>query len=508
MSGFPINYPNMIIDRSHGENDSERYLMKMCDKSFLRLWTWRNLYYIDGNIKKEICDVLVVFRNKIIIFSDKYIEFGKCEKTDFKRIDVLWKRWYKKAVSNSVDQIYGAERNLKTNPENIYLDKECEKKFPVSISFNVNTKIYRVAVAHGARDACKDLFNGGSGSLILTNDVDTVGSPFSINYEAFGKGFVHVLDDVTLDIILNRLDTITDFTDYLDEKEKLLKNIILHCCGEEDLLAQYLFDFDKKKNKHVLRTYDGIQGLFVEEGNYFDVVNSEEFKLKEKADEVSYLWDKVIDNFVEHAISGTSSHTNADNLNDQSTMLSFLAAEKRFKRRLLAKCLVGLIEKYHNFGGARIKASRAVDKPDENGLLYFFLILSTRNFKSDENYRKARRKMLEDHAFIYKYVNPEALHIIGLATEVENYRGRSKDLIYLDCSNWNGDMQLDAKNTHDRYAELNLFGNNQQYVKTHEVEYPTVEKERNKSKKEAKFGRNDPCPCGSGNKYKKCCLNK
>ena len=24
---------------------------------------------------------------------------------------------------------------------------------------------------------------------------------------------------------------------------------------------------------------------------------------------------------------------------------------------------------------------------------------------------------------------------------------------------------------------------------------------------EAKIGRNDPCPCGSGKKYKKCCLN-
>jgi SEC-C motif len=24
----------------------------------------------------------------------------------------------------------------------------------------------------------------------------------------------------------------------------------------------------------------------------------------------------------------------------------------------------------------------------------------------------------------------------------------------------------------------------------------------------AKLGRNDPCPCGSGNKYKKCCLAK
>ena len=27
-------------------------------------------------------------------------------------------------------------------------------------------------------------------------------------------------------------------------------------------------------------------------------------------------------------------------------------------------------------------------------------------------------------------------------------------------------------------------------------------------KSEQKIGRNDPCPCGSGKKYKKCCLEK
>jgi uncharacterized protein YecA (UPF0149 family) len=26
--------------------------------------------------------------------------------------------------------------------------------------------------------------------------------------------------------------------------------------------------------------------------------------------------------------------------------------------------------------------------------------------------------------------------------------------------------------------------------------------------KSKNIGRNDPCPCGSGKKYKKCCLNK
>lgn len=38
-----------------------------------------------------------------------------------------------------------------------------------------------------------------------------------------------------------------------------------------------------------------------------------------------------------------------------------------------------------------------------------------------------------------------------------------------------------------------------------------IKKEYNKSKivvKGDKVGRNEPCPCGSGKKYKKCCLNK
>ncbi|WP_202709963.1 SEC-C metal-binding domain-containing protein [Sporosalibacterium faouarense] len=38
-----------------------------------------------------------------------------------------------------------------------------------------------------------------------------------------------------------------------------------------------------------------------------------------------------------------------------------------------------------------------------------------------------------------------------------------------------------------------------------------ITKEYNRSKivvKPKKIGRNEPCPCGSGKKYKKCCLNK
>lgn len=44
-----------------------------------------------------------------------------------------------------------------------------------------------------------------------------------------------------------------------------------------------------------------------------------------------------------------------------------------------------------------------------------------------------------------------------------------------------------------------------------EEERSTIRKNFNRSRivvNEEKIGRNDPCPCGSGKKYKKCCLNK
>ena len=42
-----------------------------------------------------------------------------------------------------------------------------------------------------------------------------------------------------------------------------------------------------------------------------------------------------------------------------------------------------------------------------------------------------------------------------------------------------------------------------------EIRRAAIKKEYNKTKtvvKEKKVGRNDPCPCGSGKKYKQCCL--
>ena len=47
-----------------------------------------------------------------------------------------------------------------------------------------------------------------------------------------------------------------------------------------------------------------------------------------------------------------------------------------------------------------------------------------------------------------------------------------------------------------------------QHEQSDDLEYKGADADGNKPKqvvKEPKIGRNDPCPCGSGKKYKKCC---
>jgi len=44
-------------------------------------------------------------------------------------------------------------------------------------------------------------------------------------------------------------------------------------------------------------------------------------------------------------------------------------------------------------------------------------------------------------------------------------------------------------------------------TKVNKVGFPFAQKEQSQPRKMVKVGRNDPCPCGSGKKYKKCCLS-
>lgn len=85
-----------------GLTPSEELVARLCQRSFLKLWTHPNPIGKNG---KELCDCLIVCGQHILIISVKEVEYQDTGNR------VGWDRWHRVAVEKSVKQIWGAERS-------------------------------------------------------------------------------------------------------------------------------------------------------------------------------------------------------------------------------------------------------------------------------------------------------------------------------------------------------------------------------------------------------------
>lgn len=211
--------------QTRGFTESERYLAKLCESSFLSLWSHPNVF---KKRNRELCDLLVVFGDDVIVFSDKSCGFGDG--------DHAWTRWHRRSIEESVHQLHQAARWIRTYPAELFLDPLAQERFPFEIS--KNPRIHLVAVSLGASAACRARRRGGSGSLCIAPALPKE-EPFHIGDVGFPKDFVHVFDDVSLDLVMRELNTAADFIEYLAAKERLIRAGELHFAGgEEDLLGE------------------------------------------------------------------------------------------------------------------------------------------------------------------------------------------------------------------------------------------------------------------------------
>jgi len=490
-----IKYPQTILRKSTGITDSEKYLAKLCHDSFLSMWSYPNIYRDDGKKKegKEICDLLVIFENHIIIFSDK-----KCAFPNSGNIQLDWSRWYRKTVRESSNQILGAERWILNYPERIFLDKTCLQKLPLSIPAASKINFHRIVVAHAASTECISQL-GGSGSLMIVPGI--IGDmhyadncfPFAIGQVNPSKGFFHVFDDTSLQILMETLDTITDFVEYLEKKEIFINSgKLISAAGEEELLACYLQKTDSD-GKHNFIIKPEITGVTISEGYWEKFLNHPQRIAQIKANEISYSWDMLIEKFLRNLFAGTSHFLSHENIAEQEKGFRFLARENRTRRRLLSEALNGLIAKTQ----PDTRATRTV-LPSHNGDPYYiFLLLPKTDDIEYKQYRTIRRNLLFKYCSIIKLKFPEAIDIIGIATESGLDSKRSEDFGYLDARKWTEADLKKAKETESELMEHGLFGKQNKIEKTYQ-EYPEVEIMKGSC-------RNKPCPCGSGKKYKKCC---
>ncbi|MCX6554901.1 MAG: hypothetical protein NTZ12_07805, partial [Candidatus Aminicenantes bacterium] len=227
----------MPILKSKGITETEKILSSLCDRSFLKLWSYPNLFKED---RKELCDLLVVFESHVFIFFDrKSLLSDKIDKDP----NVNWNRWKRKVIDSQIRTANGAEQYIKDNRK-IFLDAGLTQPFPIPINSS-SVKIHKIIIAHGAKEAClKNSDKNIYGSLAISYSSKQKQSPdFPFMIDVDKNNPVHIFDSHNFSIILSELDTIFDFTSYLNAKiEAIQKYDFLDCCGEEDLLANYFLN--------------------------------------------------------------------------------------------------------------------------------------------------------------------------------------------------------------------------------------------------------------------------
>ncbi len=210
-----------------GVTESERIAVQLCERYFLKLWIYPNVYQDQGKIGhghgKELCDILTVFDDDVIIFSDKFCAFP-ADSADHAATPLAWRRWYKRAIHASIKQLLGAERWLMEHPHRLFLDRACQGRFPIDLPPAERMRIHRVVVASGAFEVCRQFFGGDSGSLMLFPegapplDEGSYQEGFEPKPFVIGKlndQFTHVLDDVTLPIVLGSVNTTCPVNNFL-----------------------------------------------------------------------------------------------------------------------------------------------------------------------------------------------------------------------------------------------------------------------------------------------------
>ena len=304
--------------------------------------------------------------------------------------EVNMARWRRRAVEESVNQLYGAERILKTLTTVVKSDSTLGIELPPP----GRRRIHLIAVALGS-----------DGS---------VGLP----YGDFEKGFVHVLDGCSTDILLTELDTVSDFVKYLEAKQQFVQLTHMLCEGEEDLLAAYL--------NGGRRLSSGADVSLVLPGNWKRFQQKPEYQSKKAADQESYPWDRVIEILCHDTLHDRLEFS--PSLSGVERSIRVMAREDRFSRRVLGKAFREFLDQSHQIRARMTKSP--------SGVVYVFLA-------TPHGYpRETRTAELSNRCFVARGLSPDAQLIVGVATEqYAPGQGISLDLVHMYKPEWTGKDQ-------------------------------------------------------------------
>jgi hypothetical protein len=474
---------DLSSEEETGLNESERILGRLCRRSFLRLWVQSNVFSDEGlrdgkGHGVELCDALLVFGDDVVIFSDKEVAFQ-----EGKELKVAWGRWYRRAVQDSVRQLHGAKHWVQRFPAKAFLDARCTRPLPAPVPNHESVRFHLVAVTRGCRDAALAFAEGkGRGSLGLDSQIagnQHLDHPFVLGQPEPRKQFVHVFDEVSIDLVLTELDTAADFIEYLRKREALLgrPDTQVMSGGEEDLLATYLTTMADDESEHTF--VQGAKGgelpdtLLVMPGIYELLERSAPYLRRKAADRVSYVWDDLIDRILRHGAHGLAPGIPEHTPSELERGIRFLASESRFRRRQLGASIEAMTEKIRP--GDSI--TRLFNSGVEEENVYILSIQAKRQDESLAQYRTFRQQKLFAQVRTAKLLATTGKKFVGIAFDspYKDYAGFSEDVVALEQDVWSKEELAELRRMR---RDLNLWaGHRMDYSRFDQFEFPTAEQQ-------------------------------
>lgn len=289
------------------QDPSEELVFGHCRRLYFPLWSYLNPLCHDG---PELCDVLVAFGDHILVISVKRVEFDP----DAADPAVAAERWRRRAIEKSVRQALGAKHYLLKQGR--YEVRARGLTSPVVIEDVASKRIHCISVSLGSK------------GWIPFDPAPAGEKPGDL---------VHIFTEESLDILLNELSTIDDFTSYLREKEDFLTRtqaLLLH--SELDLLALYI------RGNRKLPDWSDQRLAVLDEGHWEALVKQPEYQERLRRDQVSELWDLTIADLIKHQVGNT--YIAGTGKETMEPLLRHLASENRFSRRFLSKAVFGVLQ--------------------------------------------------------------------------------------------------------------------------------------------------------------------
>jgi hypothetical protein len=421
---------------------------------------------------KEFADVLVVFGDDIVIFSDKHITYQT-------EVDasIAWKRWYKRAVLNSAKQLYGAKSWLERFPSRVFLDSKCTRPVPVKIPDIASARFHLIAITRGSAGACEKHYPGSLGSHMINTAVDhTVypEMPFTTGPLDAKKEFVHVFDELSLEILMNEMSTIRDFIDYIKARKDLLLNpdMGIVSAGEEQLIASFLTHSGEGETFSFLPTTDATPGFVSFDETLYPALQARpEYKEMHAQNEKSNFWDFLIEKFISVGDPSLIDFGRAQENDETELALRLMASETRFMRRELVRNFFELIERAR--GEPPTRRARPLMTKQSPELLYIFLLCPKLEDQTYDEYRQFRAGMLYAYAQCAKLKFEQAVTIIALGFDhpEKSYPGGSEDLCVFICDQYPEDERARVETLR---AQLGIYSDSLKVQESRSYQFPVV----------------------------------